>query len=126
MRISDWSSDVCSSDLDDRRVDRADRDAGEPVGTDAGLVQALVDAALVGAERAATLQHQCDRGIGRDLVENAAGSGGLSAHAGSVQAWRRRITGAASLPIPNPGRFPNAPGWSSPSPAFLDLTTHGR
>src|SRR3546814_3548380 len=75
--------------------------SGEPVGTDAGLVQALVDAALVGAERAAALQHQGDRGIGRDLGENAAGSGGLFAHAGSVQAWRRRITGAARLPVPD-------------------------
>ncbi len=45
---------------DDRRVDRADRDAGHPVRLDAGFVQRLVDAGLIGAERAAALQHQRD------------------------------------------------------------------
>ena len=45
---------------DQRRVDRADRRADHPVGLDAGLVQRLVDADLVGAERAAALQHEHD------------------------------------------------------------------
>src|SRR5213076_3449937 len=43
---------------DDRAVDRADRGADDPVGLDACLVQRLVDADLVGAERAAALQHE--------------------------------------------------------------------
>ena len=43
-----------------RGVDRADRDAGDPVGMEIGLGQRLVDAGLVGAERAAALQHQGD------------------------------------------------------------------
>jgi len=42
----------------DRGIDRADGNAGEPVGLDAGLVQALIDAGLVRAERTAALQHQ--------------------------------------------------------------------
>ena len=36
---------------------------------DAGFVQALVDAALVGPERAAALQHQRDRGVLGDFIE---------------------------------------------------------
>ena len=45
---------------DDRRIDRADRDAANPVRLDMGLVQRLIDAGLIGAERAAALQHQRD------------------------------------------------------------------
>ena len=45
---------------DQAGVDRADRGADHPVRLDAGLVQRLVDADLVGAERAAALQHQHD------------------------------------------------------------------
>ncbi|MEY9429513.1 hypothetical protein ABIF96_006001 [Bradyrhizobium ottawaense] len=45
---------------DDGGVDRADRDTADPVGLDAGLVQRLIDTGLVGAERAAALQHQRD------------------------------------------------------------------
>ena len=45
---------------DQRRVDRADRRADDPVGLDAGFVQRLVDAHLVGAECAAALQHEHD------------------------------------------------------------------
>ncbi len=39
-------------------VDGADRRADDPVGLDAGLMQGLDDADLVGAERAAALQHE--------------------------------------------------------------------
>ena len=42
----------------DRGVDRADRDAGDPVYLDRGGGQRLVDAGLVGAERTPALQHQ--------------------------------------------------------------------
>ena len=43
---------------DDGRIDGADRGADDPVGLDARLVQRLIDAALIGAERAAALQHE--------------------------------------------------------------------
>jgi hypothetical protein len=39
----------------DRRVDRADRYAGDPVGMKIGLGERLIDAALIRAERAAAL-----------------------------------------------------------------------
>ena len=69
---------------DDRGVDGADRDAGNPFRLEAGTAQRLKGAGLVGAERAAALQHQhthrigrrrCGRGIGiihrdRQLEEN--------------------------------------------------------
>ena len=45
---------------DQAGVDGADRGADDPVRLDAGLMQRLVDAGLVGAERAAALQHQHD------------------------------------------------------------------
>ena len=45
---------------DQARVDGADRGADDPVRLDAGLMQGLVDAGLIGAERAATLEHQHD------------------------------------------------------------------
>ena len=39
-------------------VDRADRNAGYPVGMQVCLSKCLIDASLVGAEGAATLQHE--------------------------------------------------------------------
>src|SRR6185436_2495335 len=44
----------------DGAIDRADRDAGDPVRQIAPLRQGLVDAGLIGAERAATLEHETD------------------------------------------------------------------
>src|SRR3712207_9393074 len=41
-------------------VERADRGADHPVGLDAGLVQCLVEAGLIGAQRATALEHQHD------------------------------------------------------------------
>src|SRR5262249_8493021 len=41
-------------------VDGADRGADDPVRLDAVLVQRVVDAGVISAERAATLQHQHD------------------------------------------------------------------
>src|SRR6516164_4835424 len=52
--ILDWVSG------DEARVDGADRCANDPVGLDASLVQRLIDAGLVRAERAAALKHQHD------------------------------------------------------------------
>ena len=45
---------------DNRGVDRADRSADHPVRLDARFVQCLVDAGLIGAERAAALKDQND------------------------------------------------------------------
>src|SRR6267143_4319456 len=64
---------------DDRAVDGADRGADDPVGLDARLVQRLVDADLVGAERAAALQHEDD--LARDLL--AAARSHLEGHGAS-------------------------------------------
>ena len=41
-------------------VDRANRDAGDPVGIDIGFGERGVDPGLVGAEGAAPLQHEGD------------------------------------------------------------------
>ena len=58
---------------DQRGVDRADRGADDPVGLDAGFVQRLIDADLIGAERAAALQHQDDLafGVGAEFLHRA-------------------------------------------------------
>src|SRR5947209_6683523 len=45
---------------DEGRVERANRDAPDPVRVQVGLGQRLIDAALVGAQRAAALQQQRD------------------------------------------------------------------
>ena len=52
---------------DERRIDGTDRDAGNPVGMEMGLGQGLVDPRLIGAERAAPLEQQCDLFEGRTL-----------------------------------------------------------
>src|SRR3546814_13074343 len=54
MRISDWSSDVCSSDLVDRRIAQADL-VGEAVGRlhrEARAVQRLVQRDIAGGDGA--------------------------------------------------------------------------
>src|SRR4051812_15449491 len=43
---------------DQPRVDGADRRADYPVGLDPGFAEALIDAGLIGAERAAALEDQ--------------------------------------------------------------------
>jgi hypothetical protein len=45
---------------DEAGVDGADRSADDPVRLDAGFVQRLIDAGLLGPERAAALQHEHD------------------------------------------------------------------
>ena len=45
---------------DDSAVDRADRNAGNPVGMNIGFRQRLVDASLICSECAAALQNQGD------------------------------------------------------------------
>src|SRR3546814_17549758 len=64
MRISDWSSDVCSSDLVDRRIAQADL-VGEAVGRlhrEARAVQRLVQRDIAGGDGAR-------RGMADFLVE---------------------------------------------------------
>ncbi len=48
---------------DDGGVDRPDGGADDPVGLDLRFVQSLVDAALIGSERAAALQHEDDLAV---------------------------------------------------------------
>ena len=50
---------------DETRVDGADRGPDDPVRLDPGFMQRLVDAGLVGPERAAALKHQHDLAIAR-------------------------------------------------------------
>jgi len=52
---------------DDRGVDGADRYAGNPIRMNTGLAQRLVDSGLIGAKRAAALQHQGDNFKGKVL-----------------------------------------------------------
>src|SRR6516164_11072788 len=48
---------------DHRAVDRADRRADHPVRLNAGLMQRLIDADLISAKRAATLEHEDDLSV---------------------------------------------------------------
>ncbi|MNX82108.1 hypothetical protein D3C86_1138230 [compost metagenome] len=62
---------------DDGGVQRADGDARYPVRLDPGLGQPLIDARLIGAQRAAALQHQRPHGIAAiyfDACPRAAGA----------------------------------------------------
>ena len=45
---------------DDRAIDRANRNAGHPVDFEVGSLQRVIGAGLIGAESAASLQHQRD------------------------------------------------------------------
>src|SRR3546814_18212186 len=84
MRISDWSSDVCSSDLADQPVARQ------------GVVEHRQVAGLEDIERQATPRQQQhtlqreDRQHPRQLVEG--GIEGRAAHANSSEENRRRFS----------------------------------
>ena len=45
---------------DQRRIDGANRNAGDPIGMQIGLRQSLIDARLIGPESAAALQDKSD------------------------------------------------------------------
>ena len=60
---------------DQRRVDRADRRPDHPIGLDARVMQGLVDADLIGTERAPALQHQDD--LARKFRPSAVGRASL-------------------------------------------------
>ena len=60
---------------DDRRIDRTDGDARHPVGLDPGLMHRLIDAGLIGAERAAALQDKCNP-VAAFRSPSLAGAGG--------------------------------------------------
>src|SRR3546814_5622832 len=71
MRISDWSSDVCSSDLDDLSADRQSKPA--PLGRSAAAGEFLKDdRALAGGDArpvVANLQHRSEvRRVGKECV----------------------------------------------------------
>ena len=61
-------------------VDRTDRGADDPIRLDAALGQRLIDAGLIGAERAAALKHQ---------------HGLLDRRSSAFRLWRRDRRGAA-------------------------------
>jgi hypothetical protein len=54
---------------DDGGVDRPNRDARDPIGEEVGLGQCFVDARLVGAESAATLQQKRNAVEGRPMAQ---------------------------------------------------------
>src|SRR5258708_3181736 len=54
----------------DRAVDGTDRDASNPIGINASLSQRFVDSGLIGAERAAALQHERDAFEGKILFHH--------------------------------------------------------
>ena len=61
---------------DQRRVDSTDGSADNPVGLDAGFVHRFIDTRLVGAQRAAPLQHQHDLALadGRAVITGCLGT----------------------------------------------------
>src|SRR3546814_4461660 len=81
MRISDWSSDVCSSDLDDRvilaakvarhREAEAGRDRGRAVRRAEGVVDALLAAGESGEAAALAQGADAVAPAGEDLVRIA-------------------------------------------------------
>ena len=63
--------DPCLSRIagDDGGVDPPDRGARDPIGVEVGLGKCFVDARLVGAESAATLQQKRDAVEGRTMLQ---------------------------------------------------------
>src|SRR3546814_13329321 len=118
MRISDWSSDVCSSDLPAPDVE-ADRDSvavlGDRLGAPLGLLEgggADVDPAAAGihrglerlvvADAAAHLDLDVEGAddLGLQLTVVAASEGGLQVH---------QVPPIGPGPLPPPGRLPPVP-----------------
>jgi hypothetical protein len=60
------------------RVDGSDGRADDPIGFDAGLMQSLIDANLIGPERSAPLQHQHDLHWPLRHRRNSINEGGVS------------------------------------------------
>ena len=81
----------------DGAVDRPDRDAGDPVRQIAVLRQGLVDAGLIGAERAAALQHETD-------LPAVRGQGFPSLARFALRGRRRGLAGARVGPRFSPTR----------------------
>ena len=72
---------------DDGGVDGTDGDAGHPVGLKSSLVQGLIDASLIGPERAAALQDEADT-----VDALGAGSGSIGA-----RGLRSGVRGSVSM-----------------------------
>src|SRR3546814_10943045 len=73
MRISDWSSDVCSSDLQILRQHPADEGAGTGVAFQVAFAQELVEGADHGIARAAEFARQRPAGRQARARREAAG-----------------------------------------------------
>src|SRR3546814_4999550 len=78
MRISDWSSDVCSSDLQILRQHPADEGAGTGVAFQVAFAQELVEGADHGIARAAELARQRPAGRQARARREAAGEDDLA------------------------------------------------
>ena len=87
---------------DDRGVDGADRNTGDPFRLEIMVAQRLVGAGLIGTERTAALQHQhalrfCRRGgwRGRGTIHGGRPIGNNGAH--QSDCWRRRQSARGAL-----------------------------
>src|SRR3546814_15432252 len=78
MRISDWSSDVCSSDLQILRQHPADEGAGTGVAFQVAFAQELVEGADHGIARAAEFARQRPAGRQARARREAAGEDDLA------------------------------------------------
>src|SRR3546814_19345854 len=122
MRISDWSSDVCSSDLQ----------PGELLG--AGLAHQDLDAGLVDVVAAAELVvHAQDRlEIGQQVLLGQAVADLHRQDRGAALAAAPpplNADPAAILPLPPPAQFvrrPPRPAFAGTRAGWLDLATAGR
>jgi hypothetical protein len=81
---------------DQAGIDGADRCADDPVRFDSGFVQGLINAGLIGAERATALQYQNGLAAIRDLsLRPSAVRGGAGGLAGAVGRMRLRDRNAS-------------------------------
>ena len=89
---------------DQGRVDRADRNASDPVRVQVRFGQGLVDAGLVGAERAAALQDQCDALEGRSFGDDMRFPSRRAATSGVIRQVRTQRLSAPREAAPALGR----------------------
>src|SRR3546814_16042066 len=105
MRISDWSSDVCSSDLEIERADEHDRDADPAIGRLSRERKAAADQDEADRHEGGT--HQAHR---RDREKAFLGKCVISlGHASSLSPPRWRINSSrATWPVASPPPIPRS------------------